>query len=221
MVEILWGRSGGTAMGGLVLLTLDAALSQEHEYHNKATSFPVEFGLDITDHIRQEPDECKIEGLVSNTPDGAAATDGTFAASAYKALCAIAGRDFVSTETATIQNEYPKPILVDVIVRYRVFTDMILEHLSVPITPQTGEACHFSAHFKKIRKVAVNAANVNYTSSRIGGQDGVDVGQGSVDNGNQSTSPASDSLKKALNDTSRKFGDWWNGDISTAQLLGG
>ena len=49
-------------------IVLDATLSENHDYTNKVTSFPVETGADITDHIVQEPERLTIEGFVTNTP---------------------------------------------------------------------------------------------------------------------------------------------------------
>lgn len=220
-VQILWGRTSGLPEAGLVLLTLDAAISTEDEYNNKITPYPVETGLDVTDHVRQEPDEFKVEGIVSDTPDGIDSTDGDYSQSAYKALCAIAGRDYVTNETAVIQNEFPNPIMVDVISKYRIFTDMIMERFHAPRTKETGDSIHFSCSFKKIRKVNTSLANINYTSSRIVGQDGVDRSQSDVDQGKQQPGNPTDPLKKALGSAADTFGSWWNGDISTGQLLGG
>ena len=216
MVEILWGRSSGLALAGLNLLTLDACLSQDHEYKNKVTSYPVENGLDVSDHVRQEPDELKIEGVISDTPDGVDSVDGSYSDSAYKALCAVAGRDYVSTETAVIKNEYPAPIIVDVIVKYRVFTDMILETLSVPRTTTTGDSINFTAHFKKFRKADVSLATINYARGGSG-----HLSQGNVDQGKQQTGAVDDPTKNALQNASDRYGAWWNGDISLAQLVGG
>jgi len=212
MVQIFWGLNSGLPLAGLSLLNLDACLSQEDEYKNKVTSYPVENGLDISDHIRQEPDECKIEGIVSDTPDDYFTLDGPRAASAYKALCAIAGRDFISKEGQQIKNEYPAPIMVDVISKYRVFTDMFLETLQVPHTPITGDSTIFTAHFKKIRKAAVNLAVVNYTSARIGGQDGVDRGQPDLGMGKQQTAQITASLGSLFSSLTAQFGAWFNGE---------
>jgi hypothetical protein len=222
MVDILWGRNSGLPLASMGMLTLDAALTEDEEYKNRVTVFPVENGLDISDHIRQEPDEFKVEGVVSDTPDYSDAIDGQYSGSAYRALLAMVGRDYVSRETDPIPtNEYPAPIMVDVISKFRVFTDMFLETLHIPRTVNTGDTIQFTAHFKKVRIADLGLANVNYTSKAIGGQDGFDQAQPTVDNGTQTPGKPNDPIKAALDGTAKKFGDWWNGDVSTIQLLGG
>jgi len=217
MIQILWGRSSTYPDAGRGLLTVDAALSQTDNYKNKISAYPVEVGLDITDHIRQEPDEFTMDGIISDTPDDYFVLDSSsICKTAYKALCMIAGRDFVVNETAFIKNEYPQPILVDIIAKYRVFTDMICESLSFPRTPTTGDTISFSAHFKKIRKASLTLATINYTTSR----GNYDQAQSSVDNGKQPTSETVDPVKKALTSASDTFKAWFNGEQTTSQALG-
>ena len=73
MIDVLLGRkllppaimnAGFTS----ILIQLDAAISESHHYENTVTEFPVDDGLDITDHIRQNPDVYEIEGIVTNSP---------------------------------------------------------------------------------------------------------------------------------------------------------
>lgn len=198
MVQILVGRSSNLAgAGNLVLLTLDADLSQEHEYKNRITSFPVENGLDITDHVRQEPDEIKIEGIVSDSPDPSNVVNfngNSDAITAYDALCTIAGRGIVSGESS-YPDEYIAPTMVDIIgTKNRIFTDMICENLTFPFTVQTGDAIHFTATFKKVRIASTSLAVINYTVSKSAPAGTQDAIQGNVDGGQQNAAPVLDSL---------------------------
>jgi len=56
---------------------MDLALSEEFSFPGEATKFPVEKGVDFTDHIRELPDEVTLECIVSDTPIGDVATDPT------------------------------------------------------------------------------------------------------------------------------------------------
>lgn len=199
MIQILWGRSSGFPDAGLVLLTLDAAISTKDEYTNKITSYPVENGLDISDHVKQEPDEFDVEGMVSDTPDDYFTLDGPHSATAYKALCMIAGRDYVAHENAYIKNEFPNPIMVDIIGKYRIFTDMMIEKFVAPRTINTGDTIHFTAHFKKIRKAEVSLSVIKYTSAGRVGSDGVDRSQGNADQGKKQPEAVSNPIQDAIN----------------------
>jgi len=197
MVQILYGRNSGNPQAGLVLLTIDATLSQEHVYRNKISSFPVEQGQDITDHVQQMQDELPIEGIISDTPDGVDATVGTWAQSAYKALCTIAGRNYVRSENAVIANEYPDPLLVDVLTEHRVFTNMVIESLKFSFVPTTGSTVSFNATFKNIRKVSTSSANVNYTSSTKS-PGGSDRAAAPVDAGKKQVEEVKPTLSQAI-----------------------
>ncbi len=56
---------------------MDLALSEEFSFPGEATKFPVEVGVEFTDHIRELPDEITLECIVSDTPIGSIATDPT------------------------------------------------------------------------------------------------------------------------------------------------
>lgn len=207
MVEILCGRSSGRPDAGTLFLKLDATLAEDAQYKNKVTSYPVENGLDVSDNVRQEPDEINIEGIVSDTPDANDMEDGQWSASAYQILCAIAGRAYVSNLSDTIQDEYPQPIMVDLVCHFRVFTDMICEVFDPPRTPTTGDALHFTAHFKKVRKANVNMALINLANKSIS-----DRAQAKVDQGkNETTPPKTEEQTSA--DYLRSHGFGWLADL--------
>lgn len=56
---------------------MDLALSEEFSFPGEATKFPVEQGVEFTDHIRELPDEITLECIVSDTPIGVVAGDST------------------------------------------------------------------------------------------------------------------------------------------------
>ena len=217
-VQIYVGRSSGlSGAGHQMLLTVDSTLDQDHQYENKLTNYPVEKGLDIADHVRQEPDILKIEGVVSDIVDvqGIPTLTG-YAKKGYDAMLAIAGRTAINYSTEFPANEYPPTILVDIFARWRIFTDMICESFKPKITSSTGDALNFSASFKKVRKVNSKIATINYTSNTIYGPGGSDLTQDNLDAGTQAAQNASDSVKGVISDVSKYVGQLFTGDRDLA-----
>lgn len=50
------------------ILYFDLVTQEQHHLKTEATSFPVEEGVDITDHVRPEVDRVSLQTFVSNTP---------------------------------------------------------------------------------------------------------------------------------------------------------
>jgi len=65
LLEMVFGEKTRAQIG---LVTFDASVSEQHTKTAEVTSYPVEDGVDITDHIRRQPEEVAINGIVSNTP---------------------------------------------------------------------------------------------------------------------------------------------------------
>jgi hypothetical protein len=157
-------------------LKFDCALSETHTVKNEATSFPVESGLDISDHVRQEPDQLKITGFVTNSPIeylsfATSASDRVQAA--YDTLMRLAGRK--NTKLVTDLDSFFKPVIIDVATTLRMWLNMLIVSLEIVREPDTGDAIEFVMELKSIKKVAVNQANVNYSdTARSGGSGGVD-----------------------------------------------
>ena len=204
-LELLLGRKKrapqfSVAGSSVLLLELDASISEGHSFTNSVTRFPVEDGSDITDHIKIEPDQISIEGFVTNSPiknliqmrDNPTVSSGGLdrVTSAYETLLGISGR-----------NGYP-PAMVDIFTTMRTFTDMVMTSLSIPRDGGTGEALRFSAEFVHIRKISLAQATIFYTSGKKYGADGVeDDGQGTSPQGTQipvEAPPSKDTLLKTL-----------------------
>ena len=72
-LELLFKRKSTGKLGNLVL---DATISERQSFRNEVTSFPIENGSSIADHIIHSPEEFEIEGVVTNTPIQRLDTDG-------------------------------------------------------------------------------------------------------------------------------------------------
>jgi hypothetical protein len=62
------GKATASFESDLVSIEFDANLSEGHSWSNDITSNPVERGVDVTDHIREIPDQVTLVGFVTNTP---------------------------------------------------------------------------------------------------------------------------------------------------------
>jgi hypothetical protein len=187
VVELLFGRKEatkikktGTPLDSVWELAFDATLSEQGEFQNRITSYPVESGSNISDHVIHEPEEVTLEGLVSKASLnylGIAApniSQGTVLAPerssdpvfyAYLKLLEFAGFSYpVSLPDGQII-EAPKTLpLVDILTEFRFYTGMALQRLSVPRKAETGDALVFTVSFKKVRQVSVQEVTQNIAS---------------------------------------------------------
>lgn len=191
-LELLLGRKQRPPQfvdgaNSLLLLELDAAIAEDHSYSNQVATYPVEDGPDITDHIKQDPERITIEGFISNAPVkflSALRIDPILgpnrAVGAYEVLLSIAGYRMI--EAKSLSNgknsrkgnttELSKPIIIDLYTKMRVFTDMVMEKLTIPRASDTGDALRFRADFVRVRKVSLQSATISYTNEKKYGSGG-------------------------------------------------
>ena len=62
MINILTNRQDPVTIGNL---ELEATLTENHEFVNDITSYPVEEGYEISDHVNQKPESITINALFS------------------------------------------------------------------------------------------------------------------------------------------------------------
>lgn len=130
-------------------VVIDAALRETHTRKSEVTSYPVEKGADVTDHVRRLPRELEIEGIVSDTPLGLAliarnvtlgdeevadASAQPYSVEAWQALEAIHDASLPVTVTTSL----------------RLYTNMVMESLVVPRDAKTGAALRFTATFREV-----------------------------------------------------------------------
>jgi hypothetical protein len=118
---------------GVDVLVLDAAISETHSGDADVTEHPVERGANVSDHVRVKAETLKLEGLITDTPVGAAGTDGR-SVSAYRTLLSI--------------KDDGNPIAIST--PFREYTQMVMQSLEVPRDAKTGSALRFSASFRRI-----------------------------------------------------------------------
>jgi hypothetical protein len=135
-VNILFGRKAGK----IGELQLDVTVSEQHEYENEVSIFPIEEGADIADHIKLMPESITLDGFVTNSPISVLFEDGVELA--QDVLLKISGRQIQGNDTT--------PQIVDIITGLRVYTGMAMTSLTIPRNARTGQAMNFTARFIKI-----------------------------------------------------------------------
>lgn len=147
---------------------LDLVETEAHELVAEVTDHPVEDGSDVSDNVRLKPRELTFtNGIVSDTPIGAIATDttrgdisGTYSQDAYNRL----------------ENIWLARQPVTVVTRLKKYENMILDRLSINDDSKTSHALVFTAHFKQVtivknKRVTVAVANL-LGGQNLGGKGG-------------------------------------------------
>lgn len=116
-------------------IELDASIDESHTAVNEITEFPVEVGINITDHVRRQPDRVTIRGIVTDHPIqlGGALRSGR-SLEAYQ--------DFL-----VMLNQAD---LVIVVTTLRQYSNMIVESMTVPRTNTLGGAVEFTLVLREI-----------------------------------------------------------------------
>lgn len=163
-------------IGGYVV---DAALSEDHSFDSEVTSFPVERGSNITDHIRQLPVSVTVEGIVSDTPVGRAGVVRSGVA-ALQEEGLVESVPFSAEALDTLLGIRDRGEPVTITTSLRVYENMALEKLSVPRDASTGAALRFTATFVQIRIVENRRTRVRTATP---------AGQGKSRSGNKPAKP--------------------------------
>lgn len=133
--------------GVLNVLELDAFLSEHHQHTAKATQFPVETGVVISDHVIQEPDVVRLDVIVSDTPLPAWSSwsgEG-IGLTTVRGRAAALYRKVVELKEAAL--------LVSLITTVHTYDSMVVEAVDLPVDFSTGDAARFSVSLRKIIRV--------------------------------------------------------------------
>lgn len=112
---------------------LDATISEQHGYSARVTSFPVENGDIISDHIINEPETLNIVGIVSDTPLNIFTT---FDRSV----------DSFNRLVRMLQNRQRLTVITGI----KTYTDMVMTNLDVPRDFSSGQSLTFNITLQKI-----------------------------------------------------------------------
>lgn len=175
------------------LITLDAAIKENHQYSNKVSQFPVEGGIDKSDNIKQQPETLSIDGIVTASPVpylGAKPIEVVGqerVVTAYDILLRIAGMRIYTSDSVR-STESSDVIIVDIFTPLRTFTDMAITSLQIPRDQSTGEALRFNASFQRIYIAELAEEQINNAVEKKQGSGGTkDQAQKKVDKGKTNT----------------------------------
>jgi len=133
--------------GSVGLVEFDATLSETHNKSVQLTDHPVEAGADITDHVRRQPEEISINGIVSNTPIVFLAS--IFAASPIKDDLTRPS-DRAGLAYAELKRLMDDGEVVDVITTLREYENMVITSMSVERSAATGNVLNASLSLREI-----------------------------------------------------------------------
>ena len=147
--------TGPTLIGDLAL---DCTVTETHTATSTVTEHPVESGANITDHIRPDPLQLSITGIVSDTPIGSRQVQR--ALSIGGASVQVTQQEPPTSTTGYGRAAWAKLDAiriagkpVKVVTRDKTYESMALVSLSVPKESKTGGALNFTAQFKQVRIV--------------------------------------------------------------------
>lgn len=132
---------------------IDAAISEQHQRSAEATTYPVEDGADVTDHVRIDPIMVVIEGVVTDTPHGAVANERGQPFETDEGLTGTLDSELLPSEEALAKLEEiftaRQPVRIET--SLRAYDSMVLIGLDVPRDRETGHALRFTASFQELR----------------------------------------------------------------------
>lgn len=131
VLTLLFGKKYERSKIGAV--SLDATLTEDHQYNARVTTYPVENGQIISDHIINEPITLSITGLVSDTPLA-------FLAAFNRSVDAF-------NRLITIHERKER---VTVVTGIKVYEDMVITSLQVPRNVFTGQSLTFNIELQKL-----------------------------------------------------------------------
>jgi hypothetical protein len=119
-----------TKIGGV---ELDATLTEEHRYTSRVTSYPVEDGTIISDHILNEPEVVVISGIVTDSPIN---------------ILSQFNRSVTAFNTLVRMQQNRE--VMTLVTGIKVYQNMAITSLDVPRNLRTGQSLQFNIEFQKI-----------------------------------------------------------------------
>lgn len=147
--------TGPTMIGDLAL---DCTVTETHTATSTVTKHPVESGSNITDHIRPEPVQLSITGIVSDTPIGArevqrAIEIGGVSVQIKQQETPTSPTGFGRAAWSKLDAMRLAAKPVTVLTRDKKYESMAIVSLTVPKEAKTGGALYFTAQFEQVRIV--------------------------------------------------------------------
>jgi len=147
--------TGPTMIGDLAL---DCTVTETHTATSTVTEHPVESGANITDHIRPDPVQLSITGIVSDTPIGArevqkALNVGGVSVQIRQQDTPTSPVGFGRAAWSKLEEIRNAAKPVTVLTRDKKYESMAMVSLSIPKEAKNGGALYFTAQFEQVRIV--------------------------------------------------------------------
>ena len=170
-------KFGQLVIDGIGVVAIDVRLSESHDFESTVTSFPVEDGSVISDHILVTPFTVSVEGLVSNSPlsESENVTVGRRSDNAFEMLLSA--------------NRQKK--MVTLLTSLAVYRG-VLTNISFPKDASTGDAILFRATVKEIKFATVKKGE-KVVLAKVGGSG---IGSGGSGSGTSTNGADKRSSKK-------------------------
>lgn len=131
VLSLLYGKK--YAKGKVGSVELDVTIREDHRYSSRVTTYPIEDGSTLSDHIINEPTVLVLEGIVTDTPLG---------------FLSLFNRS-VDAFNRLIQIHQNRQ-LVTVVTGLKVYPNMVITVLNVPREVRTGQSLRFTIEMQEV-----------------------------------------------------------------------
>lgn len=186
---------GSPILAKVGVVTFDASVSESHRKSATVTSFPVEEGSTISDHIILQPDTLQINGMVTNHPlvylaslNSPSPLDGDLTPVDDRVELAFAELERIMGAGET----------VDVVTSFKEYTSMAIEGVEVTRDVERGNVLDASISLKRINIATLETVEIP--------EPAVASNKAVKDKGKKPPKPATDQAADAAKQRSAIFG---------------
>ncbi|MFF7055271.1 phage baseplate protein [Achromobacter spanius] len=185
-VSMIFGWNGGSSIG---TLPLDALVNEKTTLTSRVTSFAVEDGPPVTDHVVADSEQLTLDGWVT-------AADISLLGGLRGAALG-AGRSKLIGAKDALRKIHADRLPITITTGLDVYADFVMESCSIGRSNGAGDRFELSASFKRIRKVTLRQADIppEKTSGSATGK----AGSTKANAGKQNGVPASQKQRDTFN----------------------
>ncbi|AUA58945.1 Uncharacterised protein [Achromobacter spanius] len=185
-VSMIFGWHGGSSIG---TLPLDALVNEKTTLTSRVTSFAVEDGPPVTDHVVADSEQLTLDGWVT-------AADISLLGGLRGAALG-AGRSKLIGAKDALRKIHADRLPITITTGLDVYADFVMESCSIGRTNGAGDRFELSASFKRLRKVTLRQADIppEKTSGSATGK----AGTTKANAGKQNGVPASQKQRDIFN----------------------
>lgn len=147
---------GGLPGEGGILL--DAVLDESIELSSMVTSFPIELGAEINDHVISQPIRYVMRGVVTDTPTEWAATDYSHGNGDTRSLSAW----------ALLQALQRRGEAFEITTGFGIYPSLVIERIRARRNAQRDRALDFEADLRQIITVQTQAVTISAEQLQAG-----------------------------------------------------